>query len=59
MLDKTGPSTMEKKAVLYRMVTAEHTCPYGLKARHLLMRSGFQVEDHHLKTRAETDEFKQ
>ena len=36
----------------------EHTCPWGLKAVDLLKRSGFAVEDHHLKTRAETDSFK-
>ena len=56
MLDKlqnTGP-----KAILYRMVTQEHTCPYGLKAKDLLRRSGYEVEDHHLTTRQETDAFK-
>jgi len=45
-------------AVLYRMVMPEHTCPFGLKALHLLRRKGFQVEDHWLKSRAETDAFK-
>ncbi|MFN3508007.1 MAG: MauE/DoxX family redox-associated membrane protein [Allorhizobium sp.] len=59
MLDRTSPMNTAKKAALYRMVTAEHTCPYGLKAKDLLKRSGYEVEDHHLKTRAETDEFKQ
>jgi glutaredoxin len=47
-----------KKAVLYRMVMASHTCPYGLKAKDLLRRSGYEVEDHHLTTREETDAFK-
>ena len=41
----------EKKAVLYRMVMDKHVCPYGLKAMDLLEREGFEVEDHHLKTR--------
>ena len=59
MLDSTSPMNTAKKAALYRMVTAEHICPYGLKAKDLLKRSGYEVEDHHLKTRAETDEFKQ
>ena len=45
-------------AVLHRMVMPEHTCPYGLKALDLLRRKGFEVEDHHLTTRAETDAFK-
>ncbi|MBN2971256.1 glutaredoxin family protein [Roseomonas aeriglobus] len=40
------------------MVMPEHTCPYGLKALDLLRRKGFEVEDHHLTTRAETDAFK-
>jgi glutaredoxin len=47
-----------ESAVLYRMVTPEHVCPWGLKAKHLLRRSGYEVEDRHLKTRAETDAFK-
>jgi len=46
------------KAILYRMVMPGHTCPYGLKARDLLQRSGYEVEDHHFTTRAETDAFK-
>lgn len=45
-------------AVLHRMVMADHTCPYGLKALDLLKRRGFDVEDHHLTTRTETDAFK-
>ena len=45
-------------AVLHRMVMPDHTCPYGLKALDLLKRRGFDVEDHHLTTRTETDAFK-
>ena len=47
-----------RKAELYRMVTPEHTCPWGLKALDLLKREGFEVEDHHLKSREQTDAFK-
>jgi len=47
-----------RKAVLYRMVMPEHICPYGLKALHLLKTKGYEVEDHWLRTRAETDAFK-
>lgn len=46
-----------KTAKLYRMVMPDHTCPYGLKSKDLLERKGFEVEDHHLTTRAETDAF--
>ena len=47
-----------KTATLYRMVTSEHTCPYGLKAKDLLQRKGYQVDDQHLASRTLTDEFK-
>lgn len=48
-----------KTAVLYRMVMDQHLCPYGLKSKWLLERQGFDVEDHLLTTREETDAFKQ
>ena len=47
-----------RTAVLHRMVMPGHTCPYGLKARHLLRSRGYAVEDRHLTTREETDRFK-
>ncbi|OJU24018.1 MAG: glutaredoxin [Nitrobacter sp. 62-13] len=46
-----------KSAKLYRMVTDQHICPFGLKSLDLLTREGFAVDDHKLTTRAETDEF--
>jgi glutaredoxin len=45
-------------AVLYRMVTDQHLCPWGLRARDLLRRQGYTVEDHLLTTREEIDVFK-
>lgn len=50
---------MSKTAKLYRMVTKEHICPFGIKSKDLLKREGYTVDDHHLTTRAETDAFKQ
>ncbi|MFK3889125.1 glutaredoxin family protein [Sphingomonas sp. NPDC079357] len=50
--------TTEKRATLYRMVMPTHTCPYGVKAKDLLRRRGFAVDDHWLRTREETDAFK-
>jgi len=47
-----------RSAALYRMVMPTHICPFGLKARHLLRRRGYRVEDHWLTTREETDAFK-
>ena len=32
-----------RRATTYRMVTAEHTCPYGLQAKDLLRREGYAV----------------
>lgn len=48
----------QKKATLYRMVMDKHVCPYGLKAKDLLEREGFSVDDRHLTSRDETDSFK-
>ena len=47
-----------KRAEIYRMVMPGHTCPYGLKALHLLNSQGYAVQDHHLASREETDAFK-
>lgn len=51
-------ATSQKQAALYRMMTKEHTCPFGLKTLDLLQRSGYEVEDHHLTSREEIDAFK-
>ena len=50
---------MSKTARLYRMVTPEHICPFGIKSKDLLTRKGYTVIDHPLTSRAETDAFKQ
>ncbi len=46
-----------RRAVLYRMVMPGHLCPFGLKSKSLLEREGYEVEDHPLTTREETDAF--
>lgn len=46
-----------RKATLYRMVMPDHVCPYGLKARELLERRGFEIDDHWLESREKTDAF--
>jgi glutaredoxin len=58
MSDMSHPPKSAKKAVLYRMVMPHHVCPYGLKAKDLLKRSGYEVDDRHLATREATDAFK-
>lgn len=52
------PQNRSKTATLYRMAMDTHTCPYGIKAKDLLEREGFEVADHHLTTRDETDAFR-
>lgn len=51
-------NTLDKKATLYRMVMPTHICPYGLKAKDLLQRQGYFVEDKWLTNREQVDAFK-
>ena len=51
-------TSLKKTAAIYRMVMPDHTCPWGIKAKDLLRRSGFRVEDHPLRTKEETEAFK-
>ena len=50
--------TGNKTARIHRMVMDKHVCPYGVKAKWLLERHGYTVEDHWLTTREQTDAFK-
>ncbi len=47
-----------KTAELYRMVMDDHLCPYGLKAKDLLERNGYQVNDNWLTSSDETSAFR-
>lgn len=51
-------TTETPRATIYRMVMPQHECPFGLKARDLLRRRGYAVDDRWLTSRAETDAFK-
>jgi glutaredoxin len=51
-------SAVPLRATLYRMVMDKHVCPNGLKAKDLLQREGYEVEDRWLRSREETDAFK-
>ncbi len=46
-----------KTVELHRMVMPDHLCPYGLKSKDLLERKGYEVEDHPLESREETEDF--
>lgn len=50
---------MKKKAAIYRMVTPDHLCPWGIKAWDLLKRNGFDVEDHHLESMDANKQYKE
>lgn len=50
---------MTKQATLYRMVMENHVCPFGIRSKDLLKREGYEVKDHHLTTREQTDAFKE
>jgi len=54
MTDSIAP----RRATLYRMVMKTHICPFGLKAKALLERRGFTVDDRYLHTRDEVEAFK-
>ena len=45
-------------ATLYRIVRTDHLCPSGLKAKDLLQRQGFRVNDRWLTTREQVEAFK-
>lgn len=49
---------MKKRATLFRMMSKDHICPYGIKSKHLLEKKGYLVEDHHLTSRDEIEAFK-
>ncbi len=59
IMTRTHLKAHSKKAVVYRMVTDTHICPFGIKAVDLLKRKGFEVEDNWLTNRADTDGFKE
>ncbi|BET68215.1 glutaredoxin family protein [Opitutales bacterium ASA1] len=40
------------------MVTPDHLCPWGVKAKDLLRRSGYRVDDRHLKTKEANEAYK-
>lgn len=48
----------DKRATLYRMVLPDHVCPFGLRARDLLLERGYQIDDRVLRTRDEVESVK-
>lgn len=54
----TTTMTAPKSATLYRMVMKRHLCPWGLKAKDLLEREGYRVDDRWLASARENEAFK-
>jgi len=50
---------MDKQATIYRIVTPDHFCPWGLKALDLLKRNGYEIDDQHLKTKEANKAYKE
>ncbi len=48
----------EKRATLYRMVLPDHVCPFGVRARELLLERGYDIDDRVLRTRDEVEAVK-
>ncbi len=48
----------EKHATLYRMVLPDHVCPFGVRARELLLERGYDIDDRVLHTRDEVEAVK-
>jgi glutaredoxin 3 len=48
-----------RRAVLFRMVLPDHTCPYGVRAKEMLEQAGFEVDDRILRSRDEVDAFEE
>ena len=53
------PESGTKTATIYRLVTPDHVCPYGLKTLDLLERQGFEVDDRHLETERQATDFRE
>lgn len=49
---------MDKRATVYRMVSEEHLCPFGIKSKDLLARRGFAIDDKRLTSRRAVNAFK-
>lgn len=46
---------MSRQATLYRMVLPDHTCPFGVRAKQMLERHGYEVDDRILSSREDVD----
>lgn len=54
---ENAPVATQPSAVLFRMILPDHTCPFGVRAKGLLERAGYAVDDRILSSREEVDAF--
>ena len=47
-----------RQAILYRMILPDHVCPFGVRAKQMLEREGYEVDDRILGSREEVESFK-
>jgi glutaredoxin len=47
----------DKKAILYRMILPEETCPFGVRAKQMLEEHGYTLDEKILRSRAEVEAF--
>ena len=50
---------MSRKAKIVRIVSSDHFCPWGLKALDPLRRRGYDIDDQHLESSEENDQYKE
>lgn len=50
-------SSTPNSATLYRMVLPDHVCPYGERAKAMLVEHGYDVDDRLLTSRDQVDSF--
>jgi glutaredoxin 3 len=48
----------QPRATLYRMVLPDHVCPFGVRAKSLLLEHGFDIDDKVLSNRDEVEAVK-
>lgn len=49
----------ERTAILFRMKLPDHECPYGLRAKELLLNAGYELDDRLLTSREDVDAFEE
>ena len=50
---------MSIEATIFRMVTPDHLCPWGIKAKDLLNRNGYKIDDRHLESEEANENYKE